>query len=188
MRFIEKIRHKFSYHFIIGAVAANLLDSVGSYGASLTDNDLISRTKEQYRGFSGSTLAGANQSVCPLLQFAWSLSERSDDLYVQQQVMLILSGQVWGIDPNRSANESETGVYYSLIARAKGVSKDVFHPITPDTTTVLGRHQLALAIAYDVIFVPAATGAAQPFVNYVTDRGAHNPQQTLSSHLGVKTK
>ena len=47
------------------------------------------------------------------------------------------------------------------------------------TTTVLGRHQLALSIAYDAILVPAATGSVQPFVNYVTDRGAYTTLNRL---------
>lgn len=182
MHFINNIKDKFSYHFIVGAVAASFLCSVRSYGAEITDAELEGRIAGSYKVFEGLTFNGAKQPICRAIQFVTSLADSDDPESERMIAMILRDGRgVGGIDTNRSANESETGVYYSLLGmlKTKGVSKDVFYPTAPDTTTVLGRHQLALSIAYDAILVPAATGSVQPFVNYVTDRGAYTTLNRL---------
>jgi hypothetical protein len=140
MRFIKKFKNKFSYNFIVGVITAHLLCG-GSYSAVSTDDELIERTRAQYTSFRGITITGAKEPVHPLLQFAWSLSE-SGDQDAQRKVVLIISGQVWGIDSNRSANDVERGVYYSLIGRARAGSatRETFRPTVTDTTTPLVRH------------------------------------------------
>jgi hypothetical protein len=173
MSFIEKFKNKFFYNFIVGVVTVHLFCG-GSYSAVPTDDELIVHMKEQYKGFGGLTIVGAEQPVHHLLQFAWSLSA-SNDQYAQRKVVLIISGRVWRVDPNCSANEDERGVYLTLIgaAKAKGASRAAFTPSNSDAKTVERSHQLYLAMAYEVIAVTAAgaTGAP-PFINYVTDRRA----------------
>jgi hypothetical protein len=189
MSFIEKFSKNVYYYSLISVLKISILWSSIAYGKLLSDEILIARTKEEYRGFRGLTIVGAEKPVHPLLQFAWSLSQ-SNTPYAQQQVALIITGRVWGVDQNCSANEAERGIYFSLISRAKdkGVTAADFRPTVADATTVLGRHQRNVAIAFEVIApTTAGTTGSSRFINYVTDRGAfHAVIRDVNVRLAVR--